>query len=193
MGWPLSSIITNGLQGLASQFNNLRSDALRPLHSKLNNSGSVLDEGSVVVYDFSAANAFKTTTIQGDPSICGIVISSSIAAGASGYLARDGNQLVKVTGVVTAGNRLIASSTPGYAMDSGRTQRGATGDIGIATTGHAGSGTGTVYADLDIHPFASSNILQKLPTVTPYANAASQTVHTFSHEASRGYSSDIPP
>ena len=186
MPWPISSAIVSGVQTLASQYNNLRLDANRSLLSKLNNSGSQRTEGDVVVFDSSAANAFKTSVLQGDPSMVGVVVSSTIAAGASGYLAKDGNHKVNVTGRVYIGHHLIPSTTAGLAMDSGSTQKPTTGSLGIATTEYTGSGTSSVYADLDIHTFTSTNLLQKLPTATPYNSVSSLTVHTFTHAVDSG-------
>jgi hypothetical protein len=173
--YPISSPISNGNATDAAQLNNVRLDALRSLYPQKNNSGGSVDLGSVCVCDFSATvdPLFKLTSIQGDVSVCGVVVNTSIANLAYGYLAKTGFHTVKVKGNVIAGHRLIASSTPGYAMDSGRIQRSATGDIGMAMTNFTGT-TGTVIADLLIQPYSSSNILQQLPNIADqYTNAAS--------------------
>lgn len=185
MSYPKSSTVSNGVQTDASQYNNLRLDALRSLDYLLNNSGVTVDEGSVCVFDSSADSAFKRTTLAGDPSVIGVVVSLSILAGASGYLATQGLHTVKVTGNVTRGNWLIASATAGYAKDSGTSQRPSTGAIGMATTAFTGA-TGTVTARLSIVPYTSNALLQQLTTVSTYVATASLTSHTFTHTVDSG-------
>lgn len=174
MSYPKSETISNGVQTDASQYNNLRLDALSRFDYLVNNSGVLVDEGSVCVFDASVDNGFKRTTLAGDPSVIGVVVSPSIAAGASGYLSTFGLHTVKVSGNVVRGNWLIASDTAGYAKDSGSTQRPAFGAIGVAMTAFTGA-TGTVTARLSVVHYTSNALLQLLGSATPVIGTASFT------------------
>ncbi len=138
-----------------------------------NKSGIQLTNGMVVVNDPNNDNAVRTTTIEGDQSAVGVV-DGIINVDSSGTIVKSGRHVVLVVGNVTRGHRLIPSTTPGYAKDSGYTQKNGA-DLGIAKTSFTGS-VGTVEADLDIHPANGANSLQLLTTTTPVIGTASFTV-----------------
>lgn len=157
---PASSIVTAGNTALATDYNNLRTDALFQYPLVLNNSGSTLAVGDVVIWDASADKAVKLTTNFADPRAAGVIIQGG-ANGTNVYLAPFGATVtINVQGNVTRGHSLVTSTTTNRAADSGG--GGSTpGMIGWAMTGYGGGGAGTVTALV-------------VPTLSRYGGAATQ-------------------
>lgn len=141
----------------------------------VNKSGIQLINGMVVVNDPNNDNAVRTTTIEGDQSACGIV-DGVIDNDASGTIIKSGRHIVLVVGNVTRGHRLIPSTTPGYAKDSGYTQKNGA-DLGCAKTSFTGS-VGAVEADLDIHPTNGVNSLSLVTQSTFTMTGSGSTLVT---------------
>ena len=70
-----------------------------------------------------------------------------------------------VIGPVKRKNWLITSTTPGYAIDSGYSQRPISGAIGIATEDFNGA-SGLVRTRVDIQLYSSTNLVTLLTTIT---------------------------
>lgn len=88
----------------------------------LNNSGTTLYYGDVVVWDVSADEAVGLTTIEGDYRVAGVVVSTEIADGQVGSVMMLAGYVVDVmcdTGAVARGQFLMASSTAGRARSAG--------------------------------------------------------------------------
>jgi len=145
---PQSANVGAGDTGYATQYNNLRLDVFNfaGIYLWTNNSGGSVAAGDVVVFDKSSSNYFKTTTVQGDKSVLGVVISTSISNGATGYIARRGNWRVNLNAAVTVGQALITSTVAKLAIPNGGAVQD--GYIGFVTDA---SGSPT-YCMADINP-----------------------------------------
>lgn len=146
---PASANVSAGNTALATDYNNLRSDAITPsFPAWTNQSGGTLNEGALVIFDKAHTQSFTTTTVVGDRRVMGVVTNSSVANGATGNIAMTGIFKVLVQGNVAVGQALIASATAGRAQaNGGATQPGL---VGYAVTAYSGGGAGDVLAIL--HP-----------------------------------------
>lgn len=153
-GTPLSRKVTIG-------------DALKLLQGNViyltNNDGVAHYAGTVVIVDTSIDNGCKKTTSLGDPKVIGIA-AETVSAGASGKYFQLGQATVLVQGNVSRGAWMIASTTSGRAAQYGYLKP-SSGGIGIALTGYAGGGAGTVTALISIQLSSTVN-LQRLATVS---------------------------
>lgn len=153
-GTPLSRKVTIG-------------DALKLMQGNViylrNNDGVAHYAGTVVIVDTSIDNGCKKTTSSGDPKIIGVA-AETVSAGASGKYYQVGQATVLVQGNVSRGTWIIASTTSGRAAQYGYLKP-TSGGIGIALTGYAGGGAGTVTALISIQLSSTVN-LQPLATVT---------------------------
>ena len=141
-----SSEVSAGDQGLASQYNNLRDDALGAVLT--NKSGAERSAGEVVIQDTGNDSAFTTTTTEADEKVIGVVVET-IANDASGLVQRAGACTVNVDGATARGNWLVASTTAGKATPKATFQQGT---FAVALTASAGAGTVTALLLLGALP-----------------------------------------
>ena len=118
-----------------------------------NNDASTINLGDPIVLDpsYTSGLAVKMPTAANDLRAFGVVVSTSIASGASGIVAIGGTiQSINVTGAVIFGHSLVTSATAHYAQDSGGGGWGP-GVLGFALAAQA-SGTGTISALISPYP-----------------------------------------
>lgn len=132
-----SSEVAAGYQGLASQYNNLRDDALGAVLT--NKSGGERSAGDVAVQDTSNDSGFTTTTTEADEKVIGVV-AETIANDASGLVQRTGTCTVNVDAATSRGDWLVTSTTAGKATPKSTFQHGV---FAVALTSSAGAGTVT--------------------------------------------------
>jgi hypothetical protein len=105
-----------------------------------NNTGVVLTEGDVVVFETTVDNSVIFTTTVGDTRKVGVVQDDLIDVGQQGYIVIQGHvPVIKVTGAVGRQQPLQTSAT------THRAQQGAGSSFGVALTANP-SGTGTIEA-----------------------------------------------
>ena len=140
---PFSVDVVAAAKAQASEYNNLRADALKGFPYLYNKSGGALAEGDVVIWDIANASSITTTTLEGHRRIAGVIMTGG-ANDAQVWLAPYGCVCtVKVTGTVPIGAALITSTTATRAIaNGGSTQPGL---LGYALTSNP-SGNGTVSA-----------------------------------------------
>lgn len=140
---PLSVDVAAAAKAQASEYNNLRADALKGYPYLYNKSGGSLAEGDVVIWDIANASSITTTALEGHRRIAGVIMTGG-ANNAQVWLAPYGCVCtVKVTGAVPIGAALITSTTATRAKaNGGSTQPGL---LGYALTSNP-SGNGTVSA-----------------------------------------------
>jgi hypothetical protein len=142
----ISSDVSAGTTALASDFNNLRTDAIGT-RSLTNRTGGTVAAGDIVVPDTGHDTAF---VICGSPTTYGgpiLIATESIANLATGLLAVGGYITVNTVGTVTSGHFLkLSSSSPQLVQDAG-TDPSIKGIIGVAFTGCTGAGqvTALIY------------------------------------------------
>lgn len=111
-----------------------------------NNSGGSLSQGNVVTFDKSGVTFFKTTTIQGDKGVLGVVVDSQIGNGAWGWIGVGGRRKVLLNAAVTVGQALITSTVAGLAIPNG-------GAVQDGYIGYVVDATGSPsYCLAEIHP-----------------------------------------
>lgn len=105
------------------------------LYDMLNNSGALLEDGDVVVWDATADRAVKTSTSLGDPSVAG-VWQGRTAAGGYGRVCVRGITTVKTSAAIVSRNlTLVQSGTAKLAVAS---TSGVPIGISLAITAGAG-------------------------------------------------------
>lgn len=117
----------------------------------LNQSASILQKGSVVVYTTGSSGGdpidVTTSTTQGSQLACGIIESRAAASGGAARIITRGVTLVLVDSAVAIGDNLINSTTAGQAKTA---PTGVTAiPWGRALT--ASAGAGSVLAFVDFH------------------------------------------
>jgi hypothetical protein len=112
-----------------------------------NKSGSGQSASVVVIIDTTNDSAFTTVSVSGSTKPVGVVFDATINNNSSGNVQYRGIITVNVQGNVTRGDYLRTSSTTGRAEDAGGLAT-VNGVFGIALTGYAGGGGGTVSAFL---------------------------------------------
>lgn len=100
-----------------------------------NKSGGAVATGDVVVIDTTTASSFTTTTTADDPKVIGVVLSSSIANDASGWVTISGVAKVSVTGTVAIGDILATDTNAKKAITNATPTAGAI--LGKALTADA--------------------------------------------------------
>lgn len=126
------------------------------LDNVLNNSGGVLDNGDVVIWDYSAARAITTTTTRNDSRVAGVV-QERIAAGAYGRVLVRGFGMVNAELVgfpaLSRGMILIAQSIAKKATVVGGESSGDGNQApNILGFWHETSFNGKVLAYIDVEP-----------------------------------------
>lgn len=139
-----------------------------------NTSGASRSAGDVVAQDTATANSFTTTTTQGDMRAVFVVVDSSIASTAAGYVAGYGIATVNVQGNVALGRYLRTSTTAGRAEDAGADV--VAGVFGRALTAFTGS-SGTVTALLFGVTLSMPAVLETGTWSDVTANRADNTVY----------------
>jgi len=122
-----------------------------------NKSGSLLEAGTVVVYDTNydmAFNVSSSTRGDGNPAVCGVLYADA-ANNTVGSVLKSGVAKVFVSGSVYRGDWLIASASPGRATDSLQTKRPTYGAVGIALEASP-TAYGAVMTDLNIQPYTAA-------------------------------------
>ena len=153
------------------------------IFNAINNSAINLAQGMCIIND-SASSSVTTTNIQGDPSILGIVLGA-VGVRSVGQYATAGVQFVLVLGNVAQNHWLIPSTTPGYAMDSGSTQRPTAGAIGFARTAFIGT-SGLVETMVSIVPASTTNFISQLATITSASGSGASASLTINHTVDAG-------
>lgn len=115
------------------------------LDSVLNNSGSELNTGDVVIWDASADRAVTVGTTFDDPLLAG-VWQGRTANGGYGRVQRSGIGYVNASAAITRGNTLVTSVTTKRAAEQVRISLGAVLGIALETT----SGAGYVLANINV-------------------------------------------
>jgi len=129
-----------------------------------NNSGGSLSQGNVVTFDKSGITQFKTTIIQGDKGVLGVVLDSQIGNGAWGWIGVGGRRKVLLNAAVTVGQALITSTVAGLAIPNGGSQQD--GYIGYVV-----DATGSPsYCLAEIHPNTNRTGGQATIVTTTIAN-----------------------
>jgi hypothetical protein len=115
--------ITNSVIRSRSEYANAA--PLLIAHFVTNNSGGTLEDGDIVVWDSSLANAVKTTTVLNDPNIAGVWMGRTDNGG-TGRVVTGGLYIINMTGVsVAIGNQIGSSGTAkvGYVSPNGNLGR----------------------------------------------------------------------
>jgi hypothetical protein len=115
------------------------------LDNVLNNSGAVLEDGDVVVWDNTVARAVTTTTTLDNKSVAG-VWRARAAAGEYGRVQTRGIGYVRVNAAVAIGNILVSSATARQAAVSA----GANNKI-IGRALEATLAAGLALCDINVH------------------------------------------
>ena len=148
---PQSLPVSASDQTAASQYNDLRKDVLTSGYPNVyNESGGDVNQGDVVIFDKATAG-FKTTAVQGDSRVLGVVGTTVIHSLAAGRILVGWGMitLVNTVGVVAIGNALITSTTPGKAMaNGGAMQPGLVGFALQASAGPSGQVLAILYPNL---------------------------------------------
>lgn len=112
----------------------------------LNNSGAILNDGDVVIWDTSADRAVTRTATRDHKKVAGVV-RGQIASGAYGRIQTDGIGYVRVTATTARGDLLVTSTTNGSAVPAGAA---AAANAALGSAMEARTGAGLVLTN--IHP-----------------------------------------
>lgn len=142
---------------VANGFTTLAQSTIRPRHewvnappgvyldNVLNNSGAVLEDGAVVVWDNTADRAVTTTTTLDNKSTAGVV-RGRVAIGGYARVQTKGIGYVYNDAAVAIGNKLVTGTTAGQSTDVTSVDNKVIGRALETTTG-----AGLVLAAIDVH------------------------------------------
>jgi hypothetical protein len=139
------------------------STVIVPQSDFLNSDASQRVLGDVIVWDVAGGDkAAKSTNLQQNPRVCGVVSDATVAAGAFGDFQYHGPALINVIGSGNRGDALITSTTPGAAISNGRIKN-QVGFIGYARQAWAGPGLIIAFLDVSEDWYgAQNNIVSNL-------------------------------
>jgi len=143
---PTSDVVIDSIfnEVLASEYNNLRVDALVMYPELTNRDGGTLVAGSVVIVDVAHDESFITTTDEDEDLVIGVLLED-IADAAAGLLVPQGAVVnTRVWGAVTRGNFLACGTVAGRGVDIGGSLT--LGTFGVALEAAAGPGADTILA-----------------------------------------------
>lgn len=115
----------------------------------LNNSGGVLQTGSVVIHDTSADRAVTTTTTRDHKLAAGVMVGR-VSNGGYGLLLTRGIGYVLTTTAVTRGDLLVTSATAGSAVVAATGGGALNAVIGRALETTSGAGLALAYIDAHV-------------------------------------------
>lgn len=148
---PLADIaVANGFTVLAQSTITPRQEWVNAppgvyLDNVLNNSGVVIEDGDVVVWDNTANRSVTTTTTLDNKNLAGVV-RGRVAIGAYARVQTHGIGYVRTTAAVTIGDLLISSTVAKQAIATLGALNKSIGRV-IETT----SGAGLALCNLDVH------------------------------------------